>query len=93
MRESNVEDHFCDRVAETGGLQRKIVYVGRRSCPDRLVGWPNGYTALVELKRPLGQARDDQEREHKRLRAKGWRVEVLDTKEAVDLFIRRATGQ
>lgn len=40
MRESVVEAHLVKRVEETGGLVRKIKYIGRRSCPDRLVGWP-----------------------------------------------------
>lgn len=87
MRESNVEDHFIERVAATGGLQRKVRYIGRVACPDRLVGWPNGRHGLVELKRPLGKARKDQEREHARLRAHGFRVDVLDTVEAVDRFV------
>lgn len=91
MKERNVEDHFIERVAATGGLQRKVAYIGRRSCPDRLVGWPNGRTGLVELKRPLGKARDDQDREHKRLRAHGFRVDVLDTIEAVDEYVEWMT--
>jgi hypothetical protein len=68
MRESQVEAHLVKRVEETGGLIRKIAYIGRRSCPDRLVGWPQhgafivggaecgsitpARNALVETKKP-----------------------------------------
>lgn len=93
MRESQVEEHFVIRVAETGGIQRKIAYIARRSCPDRLVGWPNGKTGLVEMKRPLGKAREDQEREHNRLRRCGFRVDVLDTIEAVDAYVKEMSGR
>lgn len=112
MRESQVEAHLVARVEQTGGLVRKIRYIGRSACPDRLVGWPprkltfgkyedgrqimpNAETeprhALVETKRPKGKARDDQEREHTRLRAVGLDVRVLDTIEAVDAFIKEMT--
>lgn len=111
MRESKVEAHLVKRVEETGGLIRKIRYLGRNACPDRLVGWPqqdhievdwgNGPNkissyrsprhTLVETKRPKGKAREDQEREHERLRAVGFDVVVLDTIEAVDAFVEVMT--
>lgn len=104
MKESQVEKHLVAKVEATGGLIRKIAYVGRRSCPDRLVGWPTekmGFNALllqgnrpifVETKRPKGKARADQEREHERLRAIGFDVRVLDTIEAVDAFVEEVTS-
>lgn len=97
MRESQVEKHLVKRVEETGGLIRKIAYIGRRACPDRLVGWPTDERfcqprkALVETKRPGGKARGEQEREHERLRAVGFHVYVLDTIEGVDKFIEDMT--
>lgn len=100
MKESKVEAHLVERVTATGGLIRKVAWIGRRGCPDRLVGWPERTTsigcrervyparhAMVETKRPLGKARADQAREHERLRRLGIWVEVLDTIEAVDKFI------
>ena len=87
MRESQVEKYLVEQVALAGGITRKIAYIGRRGCPDRLVGFRNGRTALVELKRPLGSARAEQEREHVRLRAVGFTVVVLDTVEAVDAWV------
>jgi hypothetical protein len=87
MKESAVEDHLVARVRATGGIERKVAYIARKACPDRLVGWPNGRHGLVETKRPLGKARDDQAREHDRLRRVGFRVDVLDTIEAVDKYV------
>jgi hypothetical protein len=101
MRESQVEKHLVEQVEGTGGLVRKLQWVGRRSAPDRLVGWPweklnkeSKFTpnALIETKRPKGKARDDQKREHERLRAIGFDVRVLDTIEAVDAFVKEMTS-
>jgi hypothetical protein len=101
MIEAPVEKHLVKRVKATGGIVRKVVWPGRRHAPDRLVGWPEGGAelerwrearhALVELKRPGLDARAGQAREHARLRAIGFRVEVLDTIEAVDAFIKEMT--
>lgn len=98
MKESAVEKHLRERVEETGGLCRKIAYPYRKSCPDRLVGWPESYQsgrnrrhALVETKRPGKDARADQAREHERLRAIGFDVRVIDTIEKVDAFIQEMT--
>ena len=91
MRESIIEKHFVEAVAKAGGLQRKVEYLGRRGCPDRLVGFPNGRHALVELKRLRGRARDEQVREHVRLRLIGFDVRVLASIEAVDEFVAELT--
>ena len=49
--------------------------------------------ALIELKKPKGKgAEDHQQREHKRLRAIGFDVRVIHTKEEVDAFIAEMTG-
>lgn len=92
MRESQVEKHFVAAVARAGGLQRKVRYIGRNACPDRLVGFPNGRHALVELKRPLGEARAEQEREHVRLRRIGFDVRVVDTIEGVNALVMELCG-
>ena len=40
MRESYIERHLVKRVKELGGEVRKVVWVGRRDAPDRLVMLP-----------------------------------------------------
>lgn len=107
MLEITVEKYLAKRVRETGGEERKLVFPGRRGAPDRLVGWPQLETpnprtlwthvrparnVLVELKKPKGPgAEAHQIREHKRLRAIGFDVRVIHTKEQVDAFILEMT--
>lgn len=43
---------------------------------------------FVEVKAPGKKATENQKRDHERRRAMGFRVEVIDTKEGVDEFIR-----
>ena len=91
MIEAGVEGYLKERVAATGGEQRKVVWPGRRGAPDRLCGWPNGRHGLVELKRPKGTAEAHQAREHARLRVIGLRVDVIDTRAAVDAYVEEMT--
>lgn len=105
MLEKTVEKYLCDRVKATGGETRKLIFAGHRGAPDRLVGWPFrrfdhmardyvdcGVHALVEMKKPKGPgAEAHQLREHKRLRAIGFDVRVIHTKEQVDAFILEMT--
>ncbi len=91
MRESKVEAYFCKRVAETGGIHRKVQWIGRRGAPDRWCGWPTTrHSGWVELKKPLTpHASEHQEREHTKLRACGERVNVLADVFAVDAYIEQ----
>lgn len=95
MRESVIEQYLCDRVKQLGGEVRKVMWIGRRGAPDRLVMLPpgsnpgligGGYgSALwVELKAPGQKVKPHQAREHERMRAMGQRVEVVDSIERVD---------
>lgn len=87
MIEAAVESYFKRRVKETGGDERKVVWPGRKGAPDRLAGWLNGRHGFVELKRPKGKAEAHQAREHERLRAIGFRVDLIDTRELVDVYV------
>ncbi|MGL4232709.1 MAG: VRR-NUC domain-containing protein [Casimicrobium sp.] len=107
MLEKTVEKYLCDRVEATGGVTRKLTFLGRGGAPDRLIGWPHtargrrstaddlfpvGVHVLVELKRPKGPgAEAHQQREHKRLRDIGFDVRVIHTKEEVDAFVTEMT--
>lgn len=90
MLEREVEKYFVAQVKKAGGEQRKLRWIGRRGAPDRFVGL-NG-VHLVELKRPGKDARQEQIREHNRLRKKGVKIWVIDTKEGVDSFLREITN-
>jgi hypothetical protein len=87
MRERDIEQYFIRRVREAGGLQRKFVSPGHKGVPDRIFAL-NGHVAFVELKAPGEPLREDQAREHAKLRKAGCLVFVIDSKEAVDYFIQ-----
>lgn len=91
MREREIEQYFIRRVREAGGLQRKFVSPGHVGVPDRITGFPIQRFAFVELKRPKKGAEDHQAREHEKWREIGFVVFVLNTKEAVDVFIEHMT--
>lgn len=83
MRERDIELALVRRVKAAGGDVRKMMWVGRRGAPDRLVMLP-GRNILVELKAPGGRISRLQEVEHKRLRAAGFDVRVVWNLEQID---------
>lgn len=87
MRESDVEKKFVKRVKDDGGVAYKFVSPGHIGVPDRLALYPikdehinivGKYVVFVELKAPGKKPRPSQVREHKRLSAMGFKVEVID---------------
>lgn len=88
MRESAVEAYLERQVKTSlGGLAWKFVSPGLRGVPDRLVLLPGGHAQFVELKAPGKEARAQQKKRHRELKALGFEVLVLDTKEKVDEYI------
>jgi hypothetical protein len=88
VREASLENYFIRKVKAAGGDVRKLAWLGRRHAPDRCVLWPRrkGHD-LVELKKPGEKPRKGQEREHARLRAAGFNVFVIDTKDQVNAYV------
>lgn len=84
MIEKTIEAHLVKRVKERGGIAYKFTSPQRRSVPDRLVLLPGGIFEFVELKAPGKKPTPMQEREHARLRALGFTVKVIDSKEQVE---------
>lgn len=93
LRESEVEGHLIGAVKDRGGLALKFVSPGRRDVTDRIVLLPvpiehqrivARYLRFTEVKRPGEVPRPSQLREHERMRAMGFCVDVFDTKEAID---------
>nr|WP_308530342.1 VRR-NUC domain-containing protein [uncultured Serratia sp.] len=81
IRESTVENNLVKKVKDAGGTAYKFTSPGRKAVPDRLVLLPGGRLVFVECKAPGEQPRADQVREHNRLRAMGFKVVVLDSKD------------
>jgi hypothetical protein len=91
MREAPVEDHLRDTVKAVGGIAIKLNPLGYVGIPDRLVIGPGRLLAFIELKRPRGgRLSKKQARWHDRLREWGFEVETLNTKEAINEWIKRA---
>jgi len=92
MRESSIESYLVRRAKEEGDEVRKVVWVGRRNAPDRLLLVRHIW---IELKRP-GKAATfpadaherAQHREHERMRKAGHRVVVIDSYEAVERILK-----
>ena len=101
MKESVVEKYLKQRVRLLGGDTRKVAWIGRIGCPDRVVLWPEcvfiggsckGRMDWIELKSPKGYVRDTQRREHARFAVAGVKVWVLNSFAAVDAYIQE-TGR
>ncbi|EAZ2455540.1 VRR-NUC domain-containing protein [Salmonella enterica] len=79
-RENLIEKHLVAEVKKAGGVAYKFISPGHRSVPDRIVLLPGGRIVFVECKAPGKAPRADQVREHERLRALGFTVVVVDSK-------------
>jgi len=87
IRESKVEAAHIADIKAAGGISFKFVSPQRRGVPDRLDLLPipaaarhvvAQYVRFTECKRPGEKPTEIQEREHNRLRALGFRVDVVD---------------
>jgi len=87
-RESAVEAELRRRVLERGGMCEKIVVVGQRGFPDRLVILPGPRVILAELKRPRGGKISPHQREYMaRLEALGVAVAVVRNSADIDRLL------
>jgi len=76
--ESAIEDYVVERAEAAGFFVRKVSWQGRKSAPDRVFSRDDRGTVWIEFKAPGEEARSDQSREHKRMRAAGMEVHVCD---------------
>ena len=83
MKESVVEKRLATEVKKRGGLAVKFVSPGFNGVPDRLVLFPGGRMAFVELKAPGETMRPLQQYRAKQLTALGFRVYTVDCKERI----------
>jgi len=78
MRERDIERKLVTAVKERGGWCLKFVSPGTAGVPDRIVLMPHGRMFFVEVKAPGQKPRKIQEVIHRKLRALGFRVYVID---------------
>ena len=78
MREKVIEQKLVAEVKKAGGICPKWVAPGFDGVPDRIVMFPGGKIAFVEVKAPGEKPRPLQRARHKLLQKLGFRVYVLD---------------
>ena len=86
IRESIIEKYLVDEVKKAGGIAYKFVSPARKAVPDRIVLLPGGRVVFVECKAPGKKPRPEQLREHERIRALGFTVVVLDSKNLEEIL-------
>ena len=79
MRERTLERKLTQSVANMGGLALKFVSHGMAGVPDRLLLFPEGKIAFVEMKAPGKHPTKLQRLRHAQLRDLGFRVYVIDS--------------
>ncbi|MCB7085240.1 MULTISPECIES: VRR-NUC domain-containing protein [Gordonibacter] len=89
VTERDVERAFAEHGRRLGAEVLKLTSPGNAGVPDRLVLFPDGTHALVELKAPGKRPRPLQQRVFSRLAAQGHPVTVVDSKAGAQLFWAR----
>lgn len=87
MREKVNEQKLVAAVKKHGGLCPKFVSPGLDGMPDRIVLFPLGKIAFVEVKAPGEKPRPLQLARHRLLRRLGFTVYVLDNEEQIGWII------
>lgn len=82
--EKKVEKYLVDRVESIGGLCVKFPPLFFKGFPDRICLLPGGFLVFVETKSQGQKPRLIQKKVHERLTRLGFRVEVVDSTEAVE---------
>lgn len=83
MKEKKIEQNLALMVKRRGGICPKFVSPGFDGMPDRIVMFPKGRLAFVEVKAPGKEPRPLQVQRHKLLRTLGFRVYVLDDEKQI----------
>lgn len=86
--EKVIERKLVELVKANGGMCIKLLCDQLMGLPDRLCLFPGGKVAFVEVKTTGKKPRPVQVYMHDRLRALGFKVEVIDTVEGAVGFIK-----
>ncbi|WP_373845027.1 VRR-NUC domain-containing protein [Clostridium sp.] len=87
MREKDIEKYLVDKIKNAGGRAYKFISPGNAGVPDRLVLLPEGKIIFVELKAPGKKPTSLQLVQHRRIQNLGFKVLIIDNKQAVDDLI------
>lgn len=89
--EKKIERKLVNDVKANGGMCIKLLCDNLLGLPDRMVLMPYNKIIFVELKTTGQKPRRIQLFMHNKLRGLGFRVEVIDTIEGVNEFIKQIT--
>lgn len=89
MRESAIEAYLVKAMKAVGGKAYKFNSVSNRGVADRICLFPNGKLVFVELKAPDGKQTPLQKVFEKEVTSLGQKYVVLNSKDAVDNFIKQ----
>lgn len=92
MSEKYIEQKLVAAVKNMGGIALKFVSPGFNGMPDRLVLFPMGRIAFVELKAPGKMMRPLQVRRKRQLEALGFLVYCIDSVEQIDEVLEAVGG-
>lgn len=93
LLEKEIEHYLVTNIEKIGGKCWKLAPFGISGIPDRLVLLYPAVCAFAELKRTGKDARARQKYIHSILKELGFICEVLDSKEAIDLFVKKLTDE
>ena len=85
--EKSLEAELRERCKALGWMCVKLTSQYQRGLPDRLILMPGGRVYFAEIKTTGKKPTALQRVTHERLRALGYRVEVVDTSESLDNLI------
>lgn len=88
MLEKRIEAKLVQMVRALGGIAPKFVPVNFNGAPDRILLFPGGKMAFVELKALGKKPRPLQLVRHKQLKDLGFKVYVIDSIEQIQGILR-----
>lgn len=87
MREKQIEQKLVQAVRKSGGMCLKFVSPNFDGMPDRLILFPGGKIAFVELKAPGKKPHPLQIARHKSLMKLGFSEYVIDSVEQIGAIL------
>lgn len=93
MCEKSTEKRLVTEVERVGGWCLKLPAIHNAGLPDRLCLFPGGEVVFVELKAFGKKPRKIQTLMHQKLKAMGFRVEVVDTPEQIKKIMKEYEEQ
>lgn len=88
LSEKQIEQKLVAEVRRRGGMALKFVSPSYSGMPDRLILFPDGKVAFVEVKAPGKKPRSLQVKRHATLRKLGFQVFVLDAASDIPVILK-----